>query len=226
MPIKEIVRKTSISRNTVRKYINIENVTELSFYDTSTPFYTYRDLIITLLIQKKSYKEILVELENKGIKYSYSSLAKYANALKKSGIIEKFVDGKSYTFTRFNLMKIFWNHDKNTKSTFRLLTYILDDYPLLDYIFLAAATFKEVFESKSPLKLDEWIEFYHTSEIKEIRSFINGVKKDYTSVKNSVVYLESNGILEGNVNRLKMIKRSMFGRASFQLLRKKVLLNI
>ena len=68
----------------------IQNVAELSFYDTPTPFYTYRNLIITFLtfLQKKSYKEILAELKNKSVKYSYYSLAKY-------------------TFIRLNLMKIF-----------------------------------------------------------------------------------------------------------------------
>lgn len=91
---------------------------------------------------------------------------------------------------------------------------------------MAIATLKEVYKSKDSTKLHEWIEYNRNSEIKEIRSFINGIEKDYSSVVNSVIFNESNGILEGNVNRLKMIKRSMFGRASFDFLRKKVLSNI
>nr|WP_278321722.1 transposase [Clostridium homopropionicum] len=62
--------------------------------------------------------------------------------------------------------------------------------------------------------------------MKEIRSSIDGIEKDYASVENSVMFKESNGVLEGNVNRLKMIKRSMFGKASFELLRRKVPYNI
>lgn len=71
MPIKAIVRELSISRNTVRKYINMDNVENLSFYDKPTPFYHYKDFIINLVVDNKTYKEILVELEKKGVKYSY-----------------------------------------------------------------------------------------------------------------------------------------------------------
>ncbi|WP_156184559.1 hypothetical protein [Clostridium carboxidivorans] len=52
------------------------------------------------------------------------------------------------------------------------------------------------------------------------------MKKDYSSVENSFIFNESNMTLEGNINRLKMIKRSMFDRDSFDFLPKKVLLNL
>ena len=102
----------------------------------------------------------------------------------------------------------------------------LEEYPLLDDIFIAIATLREVFDSKNEDNLIEWINYNSNSKIKEITNFINGINKDYTSVANAIAYPESNGILEGNVNRLKYIKRSMFGRASFNLLRNKVLANI
>ena len=225
-PIKAIVRELSISRNTVRKYINMENVENLSFYDKPTPFYYYKDFIINLLVDNKTYKEILVELEKKGVEYSYSALAKYANTLKKEGLPEEVITTKNYIFTRFNLMKIFWNFEDTSADVFKLLSSVLDNFPLIDTVFMAIATLKEIYKSKDLTKLHEWIEQNRNSEIKEIRSFINGVEKDYSSVENSVIFNESNGVLEENVNRLKMIKRSMFGRASFDLLRKKVLSSI
>lgn len=221
MPIKTIVRDLYISRNTVRKYINMENIESLSFYEKPTSFYMYKDFIINMLINKKTYKEILFELEKKSIKYSYSALAKYANALKKEGLPQGMKTAKSYIFTRFNLMKIFWNFENSTTDLFKLLASIINDFPLIDNIFMAIATLKYVYKSKDVSKLQEWLGFNNNSEIKEIRSFIGGVEKDYISVENSVIFNESNGTLEGNVNRLKVIKRSMFGRANFDLLRKK-----
>lgn len=52
-------------------------------------------LPIKLLVANKTYNEILVELKKKGVKYSYSELAKY----KKEGLPEEMITTKSYIFT-------------------------------------------------------------------------------------------------------------------------------
>jgi len=53
--------------------------------------------------------------------------------------------------------------------------------------------------------------------------FAGSPQSDYQAVKNALVYAWSNGQVEGQVNRLKLIKRTMYGRAGFDLLRRKVL---
>jgi transposase len=61
------------------------------------------------------------------------------------------------------------------------------------------------------------------SKLKEFESFARGLSEDYEAVKNALRYGWSNGQLEGQVNRLKLIKRQMYGRAKFDLLRAHVL---
>ena len=63
-----------------------------------------------------------------------------------------------------------------------------------------------------------------TLNIKELNSFISGIKRDSEAVKSSIKYGFSNGLAEGTVNKIKVIKRIMYGRCSFEMLRKKVLL--
>jgi transposase len=58
-----------------------------------------------------------------------------------------------------------------------------------------------------------------------IRSFINGINHDLEAIKNAIKYPWSNGVVEGHVNRLKNKKREMYGRAGFELLRRKVVLS-
>jgi transposase len=58
---------------------------------------------------------------------------------------------------------------------------------------------------------------------KELRSFAEGLKKDEAAVRAALRLKWSNGQVEGQVNWLKLIKRQMFGRASFDLLRHRVL---
>ena len=58
---------------------------------------------------------------------------------------------------------------------------------------------------------------------RELRTFATGLKSDYDAVKAGLTTTWSNGQLEGQVNRLKLIKRQMYGRAKFDLLRQRVL---
>ena len=60
-------------------------------------------------------------------------------------------------------------------------------------------------------------------DIPELQTFINGIKKDLTAVKNGIIYSYNNGLAEGSVNKIKVIKRVMYGRNSFELLKAKVL---
>lgn len=61
-------------------------------------------------------------------------------------------------------------------------------------------------------------------DIPEISSFVEGTKKDIIAAQNSITYEYNNGLAEGSVNKVKVIKRIMYGRNSFELLKAKVLL--
>jgi len=61
------------------------------------------------------------------------------------------------------------------------------------------------------------------SGVRSLISFANGIRQDYSAVRNALSSIWSNGQVEGQVNRLKFIKRMMYGRANFDLLRKRVL---
>ncbi len=58
-------------------------------------------------------------------------------------------------------------------------------------------------------------------DISEIDFYISVLKNDIDAVKNSINY--NNGLAEGSVNKLKLVKRVMYGRNSFHLLKAKLL---
>jgi transposase len=64
------------------------------------------------------------------------------------------------------------------------------------------------------------------SAIGPLRRFAQGLLADYAAVLAGLTLPVSNGQLEGHINRLKMLKRQMFGRADFDLLRRRVLYQI
>jgi transposase len=57
----------------------------------------------------------------------------------------------------------------------------------------------------------------------ELRGFASGIRRDYAAVRAGLSRLESNGQVEGQNTRLKYLKRQMYGRAKFDLLRLRVL---
>jgi len=66
--------------------------------------------------------------------------------------------------------------------------------------------------------LDAWLKRAKESHVVELKSFANGIYRDYAAVYAACSRPESNGVTEGHVNRLKFLKRQMFGRAHLDLL--------
>ncbi len=64
-------------------------------------------------------------------------------------------------------------------------------------------------------QLDAWITACLASHIPDLETFATGLQKDYAAITAALTLPYSNGPLEGQVNRLKLIKRSMYGRGDF-----------
>ena len=72
-------------------------------------------------------------------------------------------------------------------------------------------------------EFDGWLQSALQSEVGEVRAFARGIRRDYAAIEAALRLPWSNGPVEGHVNRLKFLKRQMFGRATFALLRFRVL---
>lgn len=72
-------------------------------------------------------------------------------------------------------------------------------------------------------QLEGWLEESHTSGLPDFRTFAEGLKRDSAALANALSFSHSNGPVEGIVNKLKYIKRSMYGRGGFDLLRQRFL---
>jgi transposase len=71
--------------------------------------------------------------------------------------------------------------------------------------------------------LNSWLDRAGTSGVPEMREFASGISRDKAAVDSALSYEWSSGQTEGHVNRLKFLKRQMYGRASFALLKRRVL---
>jgi len=83
--------------------------------------------------------------------------------------------------------------------------------------------FQAILSQRVPNRLTPWLERCEQSGISELVGFAQGIRRDFAAVQAAVCYRRSQGPVEGQVNRLKMLKRQMYGRAGFALLRRRVL---
>ncbi|WP_246275833.1 transposase [Brasilonema bromeliae] len=87
-----------------------------------------------------------------------------------------------------------------------------------------AQQFASLVRQRLPSEFDAWLNKAKNSSVSLLHSFAVGKKSDYDAVKAGVTMPVSNGPVEGHINRLKMLKRQMYGRAKIDLLERRFLL--
>jgi transposase len=105
----------------------------------------------------------------------------------------------------------------------KLLAQLCEQPDLADAISITQS-FLNLVRQRLPEQLDSWIKKAKHSSINAFQSFAKGLTEDYDAVKAGVTLEVSNGQVEGQNNRLKMLKRQMFGRAGLDLLAKRFIL--
>ena len=96
--------------------------------------------------------------------------------------------------------------------------------PHLDALATHVAAFAEILTARQGQRLNDWITAVEADDQPDLRSFTAGLRRDHDAVVNGLSMAYSSGVVEGHVNRIKMIKRQMYGRANLDLLRKRILL--
>jgi transposase len=95
--------------------------------------------------------------------------------------------------------------------------------PLLATLATHTEAFVRMVRERAVERLEPWLEGVLASPWRELKRFAQGLRQDYAAVKAALTWPYSNGPTEGHVNRLKLFKRQMYGRAKLDLLRQRVL---
>ena len=228
--IKSISRKFKMHRTTIRKYIALETLPR-RYYKLPTQLEKYLPFIIERLNEepKLLLRQLLEEIRAKGYNGAYSTLS---DGLRYYGI--KLGKGHICSKTP-HLPDIFWRPSKTSYLFFRdtdqlnkgqltLLKNLCNKSKKLATALKLIRYFRLIMKERRSEELVTWIEMATKSDISELTGFAKGLESDFKAIKNAFKLPWSNGPVEGNVNKLKTIKRQMYGRASFDLLRRRLLL--
>ena len=107
---------------------------------------------------------------------------------------------------------------KRTEAEVRQLTQLRDQHAEVAEAIDLAQDFLSLVRQRQPTQLDPWLQRATASTLEALRRFATGLYEDYAAVKAGVTLPWSTGPVEGQINRLKMLKRQMFGRAGLDLL--------
>jgi len=113
---------------------------------------------------------------------------------------------------------------QRTEAEAQQLTQLQAQSPAVAEAIDLAQDFAALVRQRQPAQLDPWLKRATTSAADAVRRFATGLYEDYEAVKAGVTLPWSSGPVEGHINRLKMLKRQMFGRARLDLLRRRFLL--
>ena len=102
------------------------------------------------------------------------------------------------------------------------LAYIRQDTEV-NLLHELSQTYRRMVREKRPEDFDEWLSACAESGISHMQTFAKGLQQDYAAVHAALKEPWSSGQAEGQINRLKTLKRMMYGRAGFTLLRQRVL---
>jgi len=113
---------------------------------------------------------------------------------------------------------------QRTEAEAQQLTQLQAQSPAVAEAIDLAQDFAALVRQRQPAQLDPWLKRATTSAADAVRRFATGLYEDYEAVKAGVTLPWSSGPVEGHINRLKMLKRQMFGRARLDLLSHRFLL--
>jgi transposase len=107
---------------------------------------------------------------------------------------------------------------KRTEAEAQQLAQLREQQAEVTEAIELAQAFTQLVRQRQPASLDPWLQRASASTVEAIQRFAAGLYEDYAAVKAGVTLPWSTGPVEGHINRLKVLKRQMFGRARLDLL--------
>ena len=105
----------------------------------------------------------------------------------------------------------------------RFISLMCEKEPELKIAQQLVLEFYRILKTQNKSQLSSWFTRVHESGSAELRRVAAGMEADAAAICEAISSRWSNGVVEGHVNRLKMLKRQMYGRAGFELLRQRVM---
>jgi transposase len=113
--------------------------------------------------------------------------------------------------------------DRLTAEQRLMRNRLLEAAPEVRHALDAIAAFRRLLRDRDSTGLEPWLGLAEASAVPEIRSFAATIRRDQPAVQAALDYSWSSGRIEGQITKIKLVKRQMFGRGSLDLLKRRVM---
>ena len=186
---------------------------------------------------RRNSPAVFREVQRRGYRGSHSALVRYLRRLQRARA-SAAPEGGTPAQSRRGLLavpqKVLTPHtvawlvlrraQKRSAEDQALLADLRRHAPELDEAVALAEAFVDLVRNRAPDRLDPWLERAGESSVQRLRGFAKRLLADYDALRAAVALDWSSGQTEGQINRLKTLKRQMYGRASLDLLERRFLL--
>ena len=242
--IKDIAHHLGMGKRTVYTYLSHETFPEWqpSIRRRGSDLDPYKSYLLEQWQQgHPQTKQLFIDIQQQGYQGSYATVARYTRQLRPSQpqtqpSPETLNDlpgrgpapqNQTASSTSLSARRAAWlllqRAETLTADVEQTLGHLCQQPELTDAIALTHG-FIELVRQRLPEDLDGWLAKAANSSIKVFQTFAKGLQEDYDAVKAALTLDVSNGPVEGLNNRLKMLKRQMYGRAGLDLLAKRFIL--
>lgn len=235
-----IARKVGVSSRTVQRYLLTTTFPERQARSDQgksllNPYKNY--LLQQYNLGHRRIKDLFGEIQKQGYSGSYMTVTRYIRQLAQAQGVElrkypkgrrlpKVVDQQRPALTPRRAAFIVLRLPETLDPDESLVLHQLAQQPELADAIELAQKFAQLVRHRQPEILDSWLEQAQHSHLAPFVRFAQSLQEDYNALKAGVTLFTSNGPVEGHINRLKMLKRQMYGRAGIDLLSKRFLLSI
>src|SRR5260221_545151 len=226
---RKIGEELGLARNTVRKYFRQPPDPPLP---TPRPLRAsqldrYEDYLLARWSQgERNAAQLHREISERGYQGSVSMVRAYVGHLRTTTADGSPPRSRKERAQANSPRALRWllarkREDLDQKEQARL-EQLLNLSPEVQTIYALLHAFLEMVRSRKYQELRSWMEQAIRSGIPELGSFVVGIERDYDAVHAALRLPWSQGVTEGKVNKLKTLKRVMYGRAGFALLRQRL----
>jgi transposase len=223
-----IIRHTGLSRAAVRRYLHSESVDELlaAVLDgPPTPLDPWKPYLAQRWGEGCRNATVLhAEIRDRGYRGSYHTVAGFLRPFRKAGTPPPAAPAppRARDIARWILTSPAGLDDGDKAA----LARARQRCPHLDALAAHVAEFAKILTGRHGDRLGDWLTAVENDDGQpDLHSFARGIRHDHDAVRNGLTLPWSSGTVEGHNCKIKYLKRLMYGRANFDLLRKMALLN-
>lgn len=206
--INELVKEYQLGHKTIQTYI--ETKQPVSFYREKKiskliqPFYGY---VKEQVAYGSKASVIFRTIKKQGFSGSYAVVRESVARLKK----RKQTPSETNMIQRSTIISCFWKCGEKTEKKERyILQAVLTEFPETKPVYAFVQLFRTAFSTNNLQDFLECLQFFKREEVKEIQRFLKTMNDELDAVEASFLYPFNTSIVEGQINRLKLIKRMMY----------------